>query len=55
MSKEFSYNKLWLAPFGIDGIKVVHELQKGPDNMFSNSMAAAYITGHIAKIVYHKL
>ncbi len=51
---EFSYNnKLWLAPFGVDGIKGVHEFQENPDNMFGNSMAAAYITGHIAKIVYH--
>lgn len=51
---DFSYNnKLWLAPFGFNGIKGVNELQENADNLFGNSMAAAYITGHIAKIVYN--
>lgn len=50
---EFSYKKkVWLAPIGIDGIAGANELSISPDNIIGNSMAAAYITGHIAKIVY---
>lgn len=50
---EFSHSKnIWLAPNGIDGIEGVSELKGIPNDIKGNSMAAAYITGHIAKIVY---
>lgn len=45
-------NGFWVAPIGVDGVSGINELACKNINMMGNSMAAAYITGHIAKIIY---
>jgi len=46
--------RFWIAPFGTDGILGIDQLDFNPKYIVGNSMSAAYITGHIAKLIYNK-